>query len=56
MAEHVLISEDEVPVAGGQKTTIRTFTLKGEEENERLTQSGALEDANAAWVYQCHVG
>ena len=25
-----------VPVAGVQKTTIRTFTVEGEEKNERL--------------------
>jgi hypothetical protein len=36
MAEHVLIVEAGVPVAGVQKTTIRTFTIKGEEENEGL--------------------
>jgi hypothetical protein len=36
MAEHVLIVEDGVPVAGVQKTTICTFTIKGEEENEGL--------------------
>jgi hypothetical protein len=36
MAEHVLIVEAGVPVAGGQKTTICTFTIKGEEENEGL--------------------
>ena len=36
MAEHVLIVEAGVPVAGVQKTTICTFTIKGEEENEGL--------------------
>jgi len=36
MAKHVLIIEDEVSVAGVQKTTIRPFTIKGEEENEGL--------------------
>jgi hypothetical protein len=36
MAEHVLIVEAGVPVAGGQKTTICPFTIKGEEENEGL--------------------
>ena len=36
MAEHVLIVEAGVPVAGVQKTTIRTFTIKGEEENEGI--------------------
>jgi len=36
MAEHVLIVEAGIPVAGGQKTTICTFTIKGEEENEGL--------------------
>jgi hypothetical protein len=36
MAEHVLIVEAGVPVAGVQKTTICTFTIKGEEENEGI--------------------
>jgi hypothetical protein len=36
MAEHVLIVEDGVPVAGVQKTTICTFTIKGKEKNEGL--------------------
>jgi hypothetical protein len=34
MAEHVLIVEAGVPVAGVQKTTIRTFAVEGEEKNE----------------------
>ena len=30
------VTLDGVPVAGVQKTTIRTFTVEGEEKNERL--------------------
>jgi len=36
MAEHVLIVEAGVPVAGVQKTTICTFTVEGEEQNEGI--------------------
>ena len=32
----LMLPEDGVPVASVQKTTIRTFTVEGEEKNERL--------------------
>jgi hypothetical protein len=34
--EFFIVAPHGVPVAGVQKTTIRTLTVKGEEENERL--------------------
>src|SRR5262249_48106845 len=32
----VTMGEGGVPIAGGQKTTLRTFTVEGEEQNEGL--------------------